>query len=55
LKLSSDRTLFEDEGFKPFAEKYRESEEAFFASYATAHKKLSELGCKFEPSEGISL
>ena len=55
LKLSSDRTLFEDDGFKPFAEKFRESQDAFFESYAKAHKKLSELGSKFEPAGGIKL
>lgn len=51
LKLSTDRTLFEDEGFKPFAEKFRDSQDAFFESYAKAHKILSELGSKFEPVE----
>mmetsp|Transcript_24386 Transcript_24386/g.48644 ORF Transcript_24386/g.48644 Transcript_24386/m.48644 type:complete len:330 (-) Transcript_24386:200-1189(-) len=51
LKLTSDRVLFEDHGFKPFAEKFRESKEAFFDSYAQAHKALSELGCKFEDVE----
>jgi L-ascorbate peroxidase len=55
LKLSTDRTLFEDEGFQPFAEKFRDSQEAFFDSYAKAHKKLSELGSQFEPFEGITL
>ena len=51
LKLSTDLTLFEDEGFKPFAEKFRDSQDAFFESYAKAHKMLSELGSKFEPVE----
>jgi L-ascorbate peroxidase len=55
LKLTSDRTCFEDAGFKPFAEKFRDSQDAFFESYAKAHKKLSELGSKFEPEGGISL
>lgn len=55
LKLSTDTTLFDDDGFKPHAEKFRESEEAFFESYAKAHKKLSEQGSKFEPADGISL
>jgi len=53
LKLSTDKVLFADAGFKPFAEKYRDSQEAFFADYAASHKKLSELGTKFEPAEGI--
>lgn len=51
LKLSTDKTLFDDDGFRPFAEKFRDSQDAFFESYAKAHKKLSELGCKFEPVE----
>ncbi len=54
LKLSTDKTLFDDEGFRPFAEKFRDSQDAFFESYAKAHKKLSELGSKFDPPEGIS-
>ena len=55
LKLTSDKAVFKDEKFKPFAEKFRDSQEEFFKSYAAAHKKLSELGSKFEPSEGITL
>jgi L-ascorbate peroxidase len=53
LKLSSDKTIFDDEGFSPFAMKFRESQDDFFVSYAKAHKKLSELGSKFEPADGI--
>jgi L-ascorbate peroxidase len=48
LKLKTDCTLFDDEAFAPFAEKYRDSQEAFFEAYAKAHKKLAELGSKFE-------
>lgn len=55
LKLSTDKVIFVDAGYKPFAEKFRESQEAFFESYAKAHKQLSELGAKFDPPEGISL
>lgn len=53
LKLSTDKTLFADEGFKPYAEKFRDSEKSFFFSYSAAHSKLSELGSKFVPEEGI--
>lgn len=49
LKLSTDRVVFEDEKFRPYAEKFRDSQDAFFESYAKAHKALSELGSKFEP------
>lgn len=55
LKMSSDRAIYKDEAFKPFAESFRDSQEEFFKSYAKAHKKLSELGSKFEPEEGITL
>lgn len=48
LKLQTDCTLFDDADFKPYAEKFRDSQDAFFESYAKAHKKLSELGSKFE-------
>ena len=34
-----------------YAEKYAEDQAAFFADYAAAHKRLSELGAKFDPPE----
>lgn len=55
LKLSTDCTLFDDDAFRPFAVKFRDSQEEFFSSYAAAHKKLSELGSKFDTPEGIKL
>jgi len=55
LKLSTDCTLFDDDGFRPYAEKFRDSQDEFFKSYAAAHKKLSELGSKFEPPEGVTI
>lgn len=55
LSLSTDKVIFVDPSFKPFAEKFAVSQEAFFESYSRAHKKLSELGSKFEPAEGISM
>ena len=55
LKLSTDKTLFDDEGFKPYAEKFRDSNKEFFNSYKIAHLKLSELGSKFDPVDGITL
>ncbi|KAL7527139.1 hypothetical protein ACHAWF_002051 [Thalassiosira exigua] len=51
LKLTSDKILFQDAGFKPYSEKFAASQDEFFASYAKAHKALSELGSKFEPVE----
>lgn len=55
LVLPTDACLFEDEGFKQHAEKYTASQEAFFKDYASAHKKLSELGSKFDPIQGVTL
>lgn len=55
LSLSTDKVIFVDPEFKPFAEKFRDSQEAFFESYAKSHKKLAELGSKFDPEEGIAL
>jgi L-ascorbate peroxidase len=55
LSMATDKAVFIDEAFRPYAEQFRDSQEAFFRAYATAHKKLSELGCQFDPPEGISL
>lgn len=51
----TDAALHQDPGFKPYFEKFAESKEAFFESYARAHQKLSELGSKFEPAGGFVL
>ncbi|CAM9598816.1 unnamed protein product [Chrysoparadoxa australica] len=48
LKLSTDKALFDEAGFKPYALEYKNDQDKFFADYAVAHKKLAELGCKFE-------
>ncbi|CAB1113288.1 APX [Ectocarpus sp. CCAP 1310/34] len=55
LKLATDRCLFVDEGFLPFAQKYKASQEAFFEDYKKAHKMLSELGAVWEPEGGITI
>ena len=47
LEMSTDAVLLTDEGFKPHALKYSESQAAFFEDYAAAHKKLSEVGSTF--------
>ncbi|PIM98464.1 L-ascorbate peroxidase [Handroanthus impetiginosus] len=44
LQLPSDQTLLQDEHFRPLVEKYAKDEDVFFADYAEAHLKLSELG-----------
>lgn len=33
---------------RPYAEKYLDDQDAFFADYAAAHAKLSELGAEWE-------
>lgn len=33
LKLGTDRSLFDDAGFLPFAQKYRDDQDAFFEDY----------------------
>ncbi|MBA0625898.1 hypothetical protein Godav_003646 [Gossypium davidsonii] len=55
LVLPTDAVLFEDSSFKVYAEKYAEDQETFFKDYAEAHAKLSNLGAKFDPPEGIVL
>ncbi|OMO78555.1 Heme peroxidase, plant/fungal/bacterial [Corchorus olitorius] len=55
LVLPTDAALFEDPSFKVYAEKYAEDQETFFKDYAEAHAKLSNLGAKFDPPEGIVL
>ncbi|KAK4429640.1 L-ascorbate peroxidase T, chloroplastic [Sesamum alatum] len=55
LVLPTDAVLFEDPSFKVYAEKYAEDQDAFFKDYAEAHAKLSNVGAKFDPPEGLSL
>nr|XP_019708503.1 probable L-ascorbate peroxidase 6, chloroplastic/mitochondrial isoform X3 [Elaeis guineensis] len=55
LVLPTDAVLFEDPSFKVYAEKYAEDQDAFFKDYAEAHAKLSNVGAKFDPPEGISI
>lgn len=40
---------------RPFAEKYAEDAAAFFADYAAAHAKLSELGVKWAEGAPVTL
>jgi L-ascorbate peroxidase len=44
LQLPTDIALLNDPVFRPLVEKYAADEDAFFADYAEAHQKLSELG-----------
>ncbi|KAL6203121.1 hypothetical protein ACLB2K_026824 [Fragaria x ananassa] len=44
LQLPTDKALLSDPVFRPLVEKYAADEDAFFADYALAHQRLSELG-----------
>jgi L-ascorbate peroxidase len=55
LWFPTDECLHKDESFKKYFDLYASDESKFFADYAKAHKKLSELGCKFDPPQGIIL
>merc|ERR1719174_658417 len=55
LWFPTDAALHQDPAFKPHFERYGKDQAAFFADYAKAHKKLSELGSKFEPAEGFKI
>lgn len=43
LKLGTDKSLFDDPGFLPFAQKYRDDQDAFFEDYkkVTAFNSVS--------------
>ena len=41
--------------FKPYFLRYANNEAEFFVDYAKAHTKMSELGAKFDPPDGIVL
>jgi L-ascorbate peroxidase len=55
LKLETDKSLFDDEGFLPTAQKYKNDEAAFFEEYAAAHVKLSELGSQWMFDEPVTV
>jgi len=55
LWFPTDEAVQTDPFFKPTFDLYASDQAAFFKDYAAAHKKLSELGAKFEPAQGITL
>jgi len=55
LSFPTDNCLATDPEFEPYFNQYAKDQKKFFKDYALAHKKLSELGCKFHPAEGIIL
>ena len=55
LWLPTDAALHDDAAFRPHFERYARDEAAFFRDYSAAHARLSALGSKFDPPEGIAL
>ena len=47
MMLVSDMVLAWDPGFRAVLEEYAEDEDKLTAEFATAFKKLTELGCNF--------
>jgi len=54
IAFPTDKVLMADPGFRPHFDAFAHDQAAFFAAYAQSHKKLSELGSKFEPAGGIT-
>jgi len=55
LWLPSDRALETAPEFRPHFLAYARDQRTFFREYADAHKKMSDLGARFDPPDGISL
>ena len=49
MMLPTDLALIEDPAFRRYVELYRRDEARFFADFARAFKKLTELGCSHIP------
>ena len=48
LYLLTDKALAESPEFKSYFFEYANNQELFFKDYAIAHKKMSELGTRFD-------
>ena len=55
LWLPTDDALIESPEYHPFFLKFAQNQSAFFLTYSAAHKKMSELGARFDPIDGIYL
>ena len=55
LWLPTDDALFKSPEFKFYFEQYAVDQKLFYSDYSLVHKKMSELGAKFDPPEGIEL
>lgn len=45
LKLGTDKSLFDDAGFLPFAQKYKDDQDAFFEAYKKVSYYTTTLLC----------
>jgi len=55
LWLPTDDALLNNPELSKYFHQYAENQDLFFEDYSKAHIKMSELGSKFEPKEGIYL
>lgn len=55
LWFPTDHALYADPAFKPTFEAYAKDQALFFKDYAAAHKKLSELGSKWQYGQGFTI
>jgi L-ascorbate peroxidase len=55
LWLPTDRALFEAAEFHKYFEMYEHDNSLFLSDYVEAHRKMSELGAKFDPPEGLHI
>jgi len=54
IAFPTDTCLMKAPEFKPHFEQFAKDQNSFFEAYKVSHKKLSELGCAFDPPEGIT-
>jgi L-ascorbate peroxidase len=55
LWLPTDRALHEDPELRVYFERYAVDQALFFRDYAAAHRRMSELGCRFQEPGPISV
>lgn len=55
LWVETDQCLIDDSKFTIWYQRYAQDNKLFFDHYAKAHKKLSELGSKFDPPAGFCI
>lgn len=54
VAFPTDTCLMTAPEFKPHFDLFAKDQKAFFEAYKVSHKKLSELGCKFDPPAGVT-